>query len=263
MRGIGRGFTIVEVSIFLAVTGLLFIGITIGVQNSIFQQRYNDAVQGFADFLRNAYSNVLNVQSLGRGDSDLAIYGKMLVFGDEESGEQKIRMYSVVGKADIDSSTCEGAGLFDVLSRCGEVSIVRENSGHYEFAGVVEEYKPRWGTKIQKAGEDDDLLSDPEDYKGVVLIVRDPVSGRVHTAVSDNSELSIDIANPGNYVNVISDKLKNGTSNGFDFKQVDFCVNPNGDEPSNRRADVRIVERASNVSGVEIVADSNNSNKCR
>ena len=81
MSRIRKGFTLIEISIFLAVTGLLFAMVTIGVQNSIYQQRYNDTVQSFADFLRNIYSGVENVQSLGDGRHDVAIYGKMVSFG--------------------------------------------------------------------------------------------------------------------------------------------------------------------------------------
>ncbi|MBQ1373667.1 prepilin-type N-terminal cleavage/methylation domain-containing protein [Candidatus Saccharibacteria bacterium] len=45
-----RGFTLVEVSLFLAITAASFVGIVAGTQSSIFQQRYNDAVQSFVDF---------------------------------------------------------------------------------------------------------------------------------------------------------------------------------------------------------------------
>ena len=60
MRKNKLGFTLIEVSLFLAITGLLFLGVTLGVQNSIYQQRYNDAVQSFANFLGNIYDEVLN-----------------------------------------------------------------------------------------------------------------------------------------------------------------------------------------------------------
>ena len=71
------GFTLIEVSIFLAITGVLFVGVTVGVQTSINQQRYNDAVQNFMEFLRSTYSSVSNVQSvLGRGNSEKRFMGK-------------------------------------------------------------------------------------------------------------------------------------------------------------------------------------------
>ena len=51
-----QGFTLVEISLFLAITGFIFIGIVLGIQNSLFQQKYNDSTQGFAEFLRTVYS---------------------------------------------------------------------------------------------------------------------------------------------------------------------------------------------------------------
>ena len=56
MKNSRRGFTLIEVALFLVVTGALFAAVTIGVQNSIYQQRQNDAVQNFAEFIRSAYA---------------------------------------------------------------------------------------------------------------------------------------------------------------------------------------------------------------
>ncbi len=249
MKRVGRGFTIVEVSIFLAVTGLLFISITVGVQNSIFQQRYSDAVQGFADFLRNAYSEVLNVQSLGRGDSDLAVYGKMIVLDGQEGGdEQRIRMYTVVGKTDVDC----GDNVFGMLS-CRDVSVMNSDGA---LAGIVEEYKPRWGTRIQNINS-----SSQTDYEGTILIVRNPESGRVYTLTS---RTPIDVnAAQGNIDQALHSRLRSSDNDlKFQIEQIDFCVNPNGVESSSRRADVRIKRGASNASGVEVIMDSND-NLCR
>ena len=90
MRRVRRGFTLVEVSLFLAITAAVFVGVAVGTQNSIFQQRYNDAVQNFAEFLRSMYSQVTNVQSEGHGRSEYAIYGKLVNFEEDENGNNKI-----------------------------------------------------------------------------------------------------------------------------------------------------------------------------
>jgi prepilin-type N-terminal cleavage/methylation domain-containing protein len=57
-----KGFTIIEVMIFLAISGLLLVGVLIGTGTTIARQRYNDAVQSFAEFLRQQYSFVINPQ---------------------------------------------------------------------------------------------------------------------------------------------------------------------------------------------------------
>ena len=45
------GFTAIEVTLFLGITGFILISMLIGTSHSISQQRYNDSVQNFAEFL--------------------------------------------------------------------------------------------------------------------------------------------------------------------------------------------------------------------
>ena len=126
MRKHRAGFTLVEVSLFLAITALLFMSVTVGVQNSIYQQRYNEAVQSFADFLGNTYSEVMNVQSSGYGRTKKAIYGKLVVFPDNSAGEgegeeedgQVIYVYDVVGDAGDDKKLAN-AGTKELLAEVG------------------------------------------------------------------------------------------------------------------------------------------------
>ena len=56
------GFTIIEVMLFLALSGFLLVGILMGTGSSIANQRYKDAVQDAVDALRNAYSFVSDTQ---------------------------------------------------------------------------------------------------------------------------------------------------------------------------------------------------------
>ena len=243
-----RGFTIVEISIFLAITGLLFVGITAGVQNSIFQQRYTDAVQSFADFLRSAYDEVLNVQSAGDGISDSAIYGKVIVFGEDgqPDGSQVVYTYTAIGDVEEKEKANECEAWFDVYRLMGCL-----NTDVAINKGIIGSYTPRWSTRIQKTNQ-------PDRFTGTVIIVRHPDSGRVHTAFSRSF---ISIGGVGG--TSLNELLKlYDSEDGFKEEAIDFCVNPNGDEYSSSRADVRIEEGASNASGVEVIMDEGN-NKCR
>ena len=111
------GFTLVEVTLFLAVSGLLLLGVLSMTQASITSQRFNDVTQNFAEFLRKVYSDVANPQGIGEGRSEQAIYGRMITFGEKvdlsgnnvPSGEQKIFVYDVVGSAN-------GIGTGDAIS---------------------------------------------------------------------------------------------------------------------------------------------------
>jgi type II secretory pathway pseudopilin PulG len=55
------GFTIIEVMLFLAVSGLLAIGILVGSGAAISQQRYRDSVNSLKSFIQQQYGDVTNV----------------------------------------------------------------------------------------------------------------------------------------------------------------------------------------------------------
>ncbi len=224
-----RGFTLVEVSLFLAITGILFVGIAIGTQNSIFQQRYMDAVQSFAEFLRTTYSQVTNVQSFGDGTTDRAIYGRLVVFS-VDGDKNKIESYAVFGDV-------EGEVAGTLLQQLGGRNLSRCTSLEGECMEMKEEFTPRWGSQIQTA---EGWSEGYEFYKGALLIIRHPITGTVYTYASNSSLGGID-----EYLSSIS---------GFESKQVDFCVNPNGAGRSDLRKDIRIIKNARNASGIETVS---------
>lgn len=233
MTKIKGGFTLVEVSLFLAITGLLFLGVTIGVQNSIFQQRYNDSVQNFVEFLRSAYSKTENVQSAGPGNTNQAIYGKLITFGENNSDE--VYMYSVVGAASCGSSY---NGTLAALKNCGADVLDSENKPY-----SAESYTPKWSAAIQDKGS--------SLFKGAVLITRHPQSGNVYTFVKQTSG-TIEVSRGEGLSNYLDESI-------FVPNVVDFCINPNGNTTnSSIRADVRIKAGARNSSGIEVFMDEGN-----
>lgn len=58
-----KGFTIIEVILFVAISGLLTSMLMVGVSMSINRQQYRDSVQSYAGFLRSEYSKVVNVEN--------------------------------------------------------------------------------------------------------------------------------------------------------------------------------------------------------
>lgn len=226
MKTTRSGFTLVEVALFLAITGLVFAGIVVGTQNSIFQQRYNDSVQNFAEFLRRAYSQVENVQSNGSGNGSTAIYGRLIVFG-EEGGKNKITSYAVIGGI-------AGEGYDDLENRGTLEGLIKLDAKVSD--DMMEEYIPRWGAEIQTK---DGFSGGYGVFTGAVLIVRHPETGEIYTF-----EKTGDVAY-GVGSEIVGE---------FEQKAVDFCVNPNGAEKSSLRKDVRIVDGAKNTSGVEVVS---------
>ena len=237
-----RGFTLVEVSLFLAITSLIFVGIVAGTQNSIYQQRYNDAVQSFADFLRNNYSQVLNVQSDGTGNSDDVIYGRIITFGNN-GDDDKVISYSVIGK---DTGGGVGGGALGRIITAGSRVGKRDDvSAGLMDAGLKESYIPKWGSKIQFKKNDGSF----DLFKGAIMIIRHPETGTVYTYVTDDS------VEEGDYIE----------GKTFITEKIDLCVNPGGNiaDGDGPRKDVRVVENARNVSGVVLVPDDDENNGCK
>lgn len=237
MRATKGGFTLIEVSLFLAITGLLFLGVTIGVQNSIYQQRYNDSVQNFIEFLRTAYSKTENVQrAAGGGNTNEAIYGKLITFGEKTSDDSNdndmIYMYDVIGKANCAAKN----GVLSALRSCG---LVADRSS-------MESYTPKWSAGIEN--------TEGGRFVGAVLITRHPQTGTVYTNAMLSSTIQI---NDQNGSVSLTNYLGDESGDGFKSAKVDFCINPNGvEKQSTIKADVRIKKDSSNSSGVEQMPDT-------
>ncbi len=235
------GFTLVDVSLLLAITSLIFVGIVAGTQSSIYQQRYNDAVQSFADFLRNNYSQVLNVQSDGTGNSDDVIYGRIITFGNNDD-DDKVISYSVIGK-DTEGGMSDDA-LGQIIAAGARVGVDKNG----DSAGLTESYTPKWGSKIQiKNGGSFGL------FKGAIMIIRHPETGTVYTYRTKGN----DSFGKGDYINNDDDI--------FSRDKIDLCVNPDGNvaDGDGPRKDVRVVANARNVSGVVLVPDDDADNGCK
>ncbi|MCR5700325.1 MAG: hypothetical protein K6G49_02765 [Candidatus Saccharibacteria bacterium] len=239
------GFTLVEVSLFLAISGLLFFAITLGVQNSIYQQRKNDSVQSFIEFLRGVYDEVLNVQNdtENGGRSENAIYGKLVVFGENanlagtKANQNEIFTYSVVGRI----GDVEGGQTLKMLKDLG-VNVVAQTGDKKTLAGFADSYEPKWSAQIE--------TTDHQQFKGMLLIVRHPNSGAVNTYFNGNV-VQINEALQTGTVSILNDS----NMNGYQIKNVDFCVNSDPGNKNILRSDVRLLANAKNASGVELMTD--------
>ena len=265
------GFTLIEVAFFIAITGLLFVGIIAGTQSSIWQQRYNDSVQNFADFLRNIYAEASSIQGVSDGRSDKAIYGKMISFGQKvgldgkeiSKDQQVVFVYDLIG----DASGSSGNDIKAALASLG-INVVKkaDNSNKAEYAGIVESYSPIWGAVIEG-------VTPGSNYSGTILVVRNPNTGLVNTLVSGGSinvnsimrDYSNDYENNNKVKELLTGPLRDWKDgNEFKVDVVDFCLNPYGlGQTGMLRRDIRLVKNARNASGVEIIDLVNDSrNAC-
>lgn len=252
-----RGFTLVEVAIFLAVTGVLFLGVTAGVQTSVYQQRRSDSVQNFIEFLRGVYSEVENVQNdAHKGNSEQAIYGRLVTFGESvnltgnnigSEDKNRIFVYTVVGSINSESGQASGKIQDALKDRKMDVRQISDESGTIT-AGYASEYIPKWGAVINPACSGANCSYEP--LKGTLLIARHPNSGTIWTLYRPGT-LEVNAAIAGN-----RSPFDEAVWSSFSYdNNVDFCVNPSGEEGATDRTDVRLIAGARNASGIEQVPD--------
>lgn len=219
------GFTVIEVMLFLAITGMLLIGVLGGTYLSISSQRYNDSVRSFAEFLRQLYAEVISPESLGNtngehsGNSDLyAIYGKVAVFG--LNNETTVYTATLIGDVDIpvtNKTFIEELGDVHAKLFCGS----EDDSGAQDT--TVDSYEPLWLTQINNPSGN--LL------KGTLIIARSPTSGTVHTVFRPDFQPDLaasDGCRPGTgnqrASNALADDIQNH-SNEYDIQNdVNFCL---------------------------------------
>lgn len=169
-----QGFTLIEVMLVLAITGLMLLGVLGGTYTAVRTQRYNDSVTTFAEKLRQVYNEVLSPRSKddASGNSlDTAIYGKMIVFEEADAGK---KLYVVTLVGDVDPPVSNDGLLQELI----DVSLRPQ-------CETISEYTPNWDAEIFEDAS--------EPFSGVVMIVRAPNSGGVHTIAVRNGR--VDLAN--------------------------------------------------------------------
>lgn len=191
-----EGFTIIEVMLVLAITGLMLMGLIAGSFSAIGHQRYNDALRDFAEYLSRNYSEVLSPETFGSGNSSgvngQAILGKILVFGHQydDSPDDSRSVYSaiLVGSADISRATGEPF-LNELSSSDTNIAIVCGNTSGQ--ATSVERYLPLWQSELKTTVTDGGPAS--ERFQGALIIARTPTSGTIHTVFTSDPAFDLNL----------------------------------------------------------------------
>jgi type II secretory pathway pseudopilin PulG len=229
-----NGFTIVETMLFLAITGLLIMGVLVGTSTSINVQRYRDSVTSLQSYLQLQYSNVANVSndtttntcnspdSTPRGQSGCVILGKYITISPDGT---TINTQDVLG-SDISDTTDVSNDLTALAD-----SNISTNSVD------VETYTLEWGASVHYPGSGSAATL-------YMLILRSPTSGVIRTFVSKTP--------PQN--NLLSNILSDTTLSQSASAQL--CVDSNGLLTGTTMA-VKIDGNSTSASGVEIMGDGN------
>lgn len=186
-----RGFTIIEVVLFLAITGALLAGLMIGVNAGITQQRYLDSVRSYKGFLQEQYSEVLNTRNsrdnewrcdgsgaaqdsssnVTPGTSDCVILGRKIQITDNG---RSLRVANVTGRI---TAAAAAAGERSEDLTVYQPKVLPQSSPESEKWDVD------WGSRLRLDATTDFSVGD----EPVILILRSPGSGvlRVFTSPAE------------------------------------------------------------------------------
>ncbi len=180
------GFTIIEVSLFFAVSGLLLVSILTGISLVVQQQRFTDSVNGTQSFLQQQYNesqitiNNRTTNQCGdaesRGASECLVIGKVIDLGEGTGDESVIKSYPVIVNEEQVSVQDNAVPFVDVLNQASVQTKVLKNSADEQ------NYIVPWGTKLDtimdSGGQPVTTGASPIRY---IMIVRSPLNGVIST----------------------------------------------------------------------------------
>ena len=228
-----QGFTIIEVMLFLAISGALTVAVLVGAGASISQQRYRDSVNSLSHFLQQQYSEATIVRNdrdtnwtcngaLGvvaapvggdsRGATDCVVLGKYISLADK-----KVTVQTVVGRAGVPSGTDDVTALQNANAILSDID--------------RQEYTIDWSASMR------DINKTPT--ATTVLIVRSPTTGGIRTFINEAG------ANRPLAETITTAFLKAGTH---------ICVNSDG-MFGGKPFDVEFIANASSATGIRINGD--------
>lgn len=265
-----RGFTLIEVSLFLALSGVLIVGIIAGTTRSMARQRYNNATDSFADFLKGLYKQVEYPQHNNDGMGNKALYGKLIIFkgnaAEDEDGS-KVYLYDIIG--DLVNSTIVSEYLDYDKDLAWVLGSQRDDINDIApiYANICSKLNPdatectpyraeTYTLKWNAITKEKDGADNFENLEKSILIIRSPISGMI-TTLSTSGDVT------GNAGGTFSD-APDIPYNSFAKSAIDFCLDSEDKwAAGNTMRDIRINKGAYNSSAVEILYDNDGGNQCR
>ncbi len=246
------GFTVIEVTLFLAVSGLLGIGVLASASAALNNQRYQDSVRTLYTQMQAEYSNALNIQNdrsgsqlrcnlngsvvdtsvsggvaQSRGTSDCTIAGRLVEVSGNPS--RTVTTQPVFATVDPMRDAVLPTSDEDALRRSRLVLAPTTASG----TTARGQYDLEWQTSIVAPN------GSPLQFR--LLIVRSPYSGMMRTYVQQGTTLVPQVANSTTLYSMIGGQ-----------SEVTACVNPEG-LFTGQELGVRILRNASGASSVKLL----------
>lgn len=236
-----NGFTIIEVMLFLAVTGALAVAILVGAGVSIGQQRYRDSVNSLKSFVQTQYNEVTNVindrdknwtcdangnvtanqngSGEPRGTSNCVILGRFITVDDTGT---KLSSSDVIGYRHPNAATA-GSDIAELRTNY-DLTLSPINPETTEISWGAQVVQPKTTTPMPIS----------------MLILRSPLSGSVMTFTQDGVQTNV--ANMIVVTNTTEEK--------------NLCVNAEVGSFVGKRLAVQISAYATNQGAVQIPPES-------
>lgn len=229
------GFTIIETSLVLAVTGLLVMMILTGIGSSLNHERYTDTVNQSLDFFRGQYAQTTNVSNDRPSDESCGASGITTLVGGTARGTSDCLLLGNV----IRSSDGQTISVSQVIARhdpSDDMGVSSKTDAQILAASSLQQgnqtssYDVEWGSSLLKPG-----TQDPATFS--IMVVRVPVSGTVETYASTSDTIKL-----ADLINV-------------DQSDVKLCINQNGFLGTGvQPMGILIQKGATNTSGVQLIA---------
>lgn len=235
-----NGFTIIEVLLFLSVTGLLAMGILAGAGLAISQQRYRDSVNSLKSYIQQQYSEVSNVINSRAGDwncDNTAAVNEVPAGGQARGTSDCVLLGRYITVDDTGTLLTTSSVIGYRIPGAAEATTdIAELSNNYRLATSPvdqDEQEVAWGAQVVKQ-----KTTAPQPMS--ILIVRSPLSGSIITFSMENVQTDL---------NLLVD-LEN-------TKQVrDLCVNADIGTFVGKRLEVRMDAYATSQSAINIPPES-------
>ena len=169
-----KGFTIIETSLFLAVSALLFVTLFSGVSLAVQRQRYTDSVQSTHSFLQKQFNETLNVVNNREADpcppadseigaSNCVVMGKAIQFPTFSSADNKeaIKIFNIIGEEPTSLPAGQEPTIADYKPR-----LIQDNN--------QEEFLIPWGAEITGSAL---IKGHSKSGRNTVALIRSPESG--------------------------------------------------------------------------------------
>lgn len=243
-----QGFTVIEVVLFLAVSGLLGIGILATASSSVNQERYRDSVRSLHSYLQKQYSSILSVQNDRVGNQFRCSLNGTVIDTTINSGVPQSRGTSdcmIVGKV-VDvigdgSGVVRSQPLFATYDPMRDPSLPTSDVDALQKSRLVvgpaslskDSYELEWQTSVVMAA------GGPQQFR--LVIVRSPFSGMVRTYAESAASLQPSTTTTVNAL----------VSSGRQM-EITACVDPDG-LFTGQELGVRVARNAASASAVTLL----------